>query len=57
MKVFRVNNIEWETDGQKVDLPAEAVVECEDEGDIAGALSDTYGWLVNGFGIRSVEEL
>jgi hypothetical protein len=51
MALFRVQSICWETDGRSPDLPAEVVVECEDESDIADILSDTYGWLVNDFSL------
>ncbi|UKE55284.1 hypothetical protein KFS84_05655 [Xanthomonas translucens pv. graminis] len=49
MKAFHVRGIVWETDGKRPALPVEATVECESEEDIADALSDTYGWLVNDF--------
>ncbi|MCL1524926.1 hypothetical protein M3O57_19530 [Xanthomonas nasturtii] len=49
MKAFRVRGIVWETGGKCPDLPAEATVECESKEDIAGALSDAYGWLVSDF--------
>jgi hypothetical protein len=46
----RFFNIVWDTDGQHVDLPQEAVLDVpegtdpEEEG--ANFLSDAYGWLV-----------
>ena len=46
------SNIKWETDGYEVDLPTE--VEVEDgmsDDEIADYLSDTYGWLVEGFSL------
>lgn len=49
-------NIEWETDGQDVDLPVE--VELPDEidvdaiGEVEDYLSDEYGYLVNSFDIE-----
>lgn len=45
--------INWETDGQIIDLPDE--VELPDEtptDEIADILSDRYGWLVNSFTIK-----
>jgi hypothetical protein len=52
-------DIEWETDGEKVDLPKSVVIDLEEDEDLtleelvdnngADALSDKYGWLVNGF--------
>lgn len=52
MKRFHVVNIEWDTDGKPVRLPKEVTVECESEDDIADALSDEYGWLVNDYDIE-----
>lgn len=52
IKSMIVTNIKWETDGEVVDLPTE--VEVEDgmsDDEIADYLSDTYGWLVNGFSL------
>ena len=62
MKV-RFFGIEWETDGEEVDLPAECILEVDEEEVVAmntdlttflneeGAdlLSDAFGWLVQGF--------
>lgn len=52
MRRFHVVNIEWDTDGKRVRLPIAVTVECESEDDIADALSDEYGWLVNGYEIE-----
>ncbi|MBW8375970.1 hypothetical protein [Stenotrophomonas sp.] len=49
MAIFRVGGIEWECDGKQPVLPVETTVECEHEDDIAGVLSDRYGWLVSDF--------
>jgi len=43
-------NIEWETDGNEVDLPNELVI--LDEGDIAETLSEEMGWLVKSYEIK-----
>ena len=53
MKV-RFFNIDWDTDGEEVDLPLEAYVPNVDddidlENDGADVLSDKYGWCVNSF--------
>lgn len=48
-----VTNIEWEADGEEVDLPVCATVEVYDDADddeIVDALSDKYGWLIKGVG-------
>ena len=50
MKV-RAFNIDWDTDGKKIDLPDECVVELDDDQDphedLAEVLSEKYGWCVN----------
>ena len=47
-----VTDIKWETDGEIVDLPTEVEVDDNmDDDEIADYLSDTYGWLVNGFAL------
>jgi len=59
--VIKVCEIEWQTDGEEVDLPENVTIdsdeidafELEDEEQlntaIADHLSDTYGYLVEGF--------
>jgi len=47
--IYRVGGIEWETDGHNLGLPRECAVECDGEDEIAGALSDSYGWLAATF--------
>lgn len=49
MGIYRVGRIEWETGGHNAELPRECTVECDGEAEIAGALSDNYGWLVATF--------
>ncbi len=47
-------NIQWDTDGEEIDLPNEVFLndyEPEDEDEISNYLSDTYGYLHNGFDI------
>ncbi|RLK56383.1 hypothetical protein BCL79_0769 [Stenotrophomonas rhizophila] len=48
--IYRVRGICWAGEGQGV-LPSEAVVQCAGPNDIADALSDTHGWLVEDFEI------
>ena len=67
MKKIIVSNIEWDTDGEDVGLPREAVVEnptdemiseAMDGGfcdSIADWLSDKYGFCVGGFAV-DIEE-
>ena len=63
MKVFRIYDIDWNTDGEIVDLPSEVNIEIEyDNGEEVGTtlseeaidwvsnqLSDSFDWLVDGF--------
>lgn len=50
MKKFRVTNIDWETDGEKVELPKHAIIEAEDEEVVVDRLSDRFGYLINSVG-------
>ena len=47
---FKANNIVWDTedeeDADELDLPDEAIIEAEDEFEVADALSDKFGWCV-----------
>ena len=58
MKTYRAYNIDWETDGENVDLPHEIIIELENDQDPslegADALSDQTGWLVNSFQFEEV---
>ena len=45
MKV-RTKFIDWDTDGEDVELPQIVDIEVEDEDEIADALSDKYGWCI-----------
>ena len=58
----RFFNIQWDTDGQKTDLPSEVTLEVPDSNmDIAteGAdiLSDKYGWCVKSFQFEEAPEV
>ena len=48
------SNIDWDVDCSEElnDLPTTCVIEAIDEDDIADALSDKYGFCVNGFSIN-----
>ena len=52
MKKFWVVGIEYETDGEEINLPDSLEVECEDFDDAVDKVSDETGWLV-----RSVENI
>lgn len=58
-----VTNIDWDTDGEVIeDLPTETTIEVEvddyDELDdeVTDALSDEYGFCLNGFSTRYFDE-
>jgi hypothetical protein len=46
MKI-KTTSIDWDTDGEEVDLPQVVELEVEDEDSIADALSDKYGWCIS----------
>jgi len=48
-------NIEWDTDGEEVDLPLRVSIPNSIvlDGDIAGYLTDEYGWFVTGFELNA----
>ena len=51
---MKATDIKWVTDGEDVTLPSEVEIPSQIEGDddaIADYLSDTYGWLVEGFSL------
>tara|TARA_Y100000310_G_scaffold287389_1_gene312247 strand:+ start:1709 stop:1942 length:234 start_codon:yes stop_codon:yes gene_type:complete len=60
--VIKVCEIDWETDGEEIDLPDSVTIDIEEldnycdletESQVSDAicdyLSDTYGWLVSGY--------
>ena len=50
---MKIKNIDWETDGEVVDVPTEVdLPDGIEKENIADALSDGYGWLVNSFEIE-----
>ena len=58
MKVTRVYDVIWETDGEEIDLPTEVELPRDfgdDDDAIADFLSDEYGWLVISYERESVE--
>jgi hypothetical protein len=51
-----IADIDWETDGEDVDLPSSVRVPSDlEEDEIADYLSDNYGFLVNGFVVMDAE--
>ena len=58
MPMFRVTDIEWDTDGvdpSDLNLPIETVIEADDEDEVADALSDKYGWCIFGLNIEEMD--
>ena len=60
MKTYKAFNIDYETDGENVDLPEELFFEIDDEDfdpayELADLISDRTGWLVNGFSFEEVK--
>lgn len=62
---FRITNIDWDTDGEEVDLPKELVIEmCQEyvlayedfDEAVSELLSDNYGWCVNGFCFEELDD-
>ena len=49
MKRYYVSNIDWDTDGEDVNLPTADTVICEDEDGICDILSDRYKFCVKTF--------
>lgn len=51
-----IYNIQWDTDGEDVNLPTEIEIQFYMDGDdIAGMLSDEYGFCVVSYDIEVVE--
>jgi len=49
-----ITNIEWDTDGESVELPTEHELCCE--GAIADDLSDVYGWCTKSFCVQIIDD-
>ncbi|MEN8248903.1 MAG: hypothetical protein ABFS32_08220 [Bacteroidota bacterium] len=64
-KIYRIYDVDWETDGQTIDLPQDFLIEIEVEKwdtkeDIEDILmdriSDESGWLHNGFCYELIDD-
>ena len=55
-KEVLVTDIQWDTDGEDVDLPKEVTVACHSGDEIADILSDQYGYCVHGFAVGAKVE-
>jgi hypothetical protein len=55
---FKVTDIEWDTDGEDVDLPTETILHSDtdsiDDDEVVDILSGTYGWCVLSFNVNSI---
>jgi len=54
---YKVTNIVYATDGVKVDLPTELILEADSKDELADRISDKTGWLVESFTIEKQSEL
>ena len=55
---MKVTDIKWVTDGEVVELPTEVEVDDDlSDDEIADYLSDTYGWLVDGFALPTDNDI
>lgn len=58
MKKYKATDIQWDTDGEDVDLPTEVTFEMEDDEDPsvdgANAISDKIGWCLFGFNFEEI---
>lgn len=57
--LVKAMNIDWDTDGESVDLPAEVEIEMDADADlsveVADAVSDRYVFCINSFSFELVE--
>lgn len=53
---YRIYNIEWDTDGEKVNLPSEVIACIPDDIEFADYLSDTYGFCVKALSVVKVKK-
>lgn len=54
-KVFLAKGIEYETDGEEVELPKDLQIVADDEDSVVDRISDITGWLVSS--VKSIEQL
>ena len=56
---YRVFDIDYDTDGEDIDLPTELTLELEDgvspDDELADLISDETGWCVNGFNYEKLD--
>ena len=56
-KTFKVTDIIYDTDGQSVELPETLIVKAEESIDIADAISDITGYLVESFTFKELKDM
>ena len=53
MRTVNFYNIDWDTDGEEIDLPTDVILTVDEDVDVslegADLLSDEYGFCVNSF--------
>lgn len=54
-KVFLAKGIEYETDGEEIELPKDLQIVADDEDSVVDRISDVTGWLVSS--VKSIEQL
>lgn len=55
MKV-KLSNIDWDTDGENVDLPSEMIVDVDDINEAVDAASNITCWCINNANVEIVDE-
>ena len=51
---FRATDIEWDTDGEDVDLPSVDIVEADSADEVADALSDKHGFCIESLRVEKI---
>ena len=58
MKTVNFYNIDWDTDGEEIDLPTDIILTVDEDAEIslegADLLSDEYGFCVNSFNFQEL---
>ena len=58
MRTVNFYNIDWDTDGEEIDLPTDVILTVDEDVDVslggAGLLSDEYGFCVNSFNFQEL---
>lgn len=58
MRTVNFYNIDWDTDGEEIDLPTDVILTVDEDIDVflegADLLSDEYGFCVNSFSFQEL---